>query len=88
MNFPPLDILGLVTLGLGAVVWCLRLEGRVNASQIQITALQESLKAHADTAVQIARLEEQIKALTAQMATQTELIKQLVPKPRSRQTGD
>ena len=65
-----------------AVVWNVRLEGKVFSQGEALKAAQIQIATHAETAVQIARLEEQIKGLTEQMRAQTDLIRQLLPKSR------
>lgn len=83
-----------ITLGLsavGAIVWLIRLEGRVNTAEKEQTAMRATFdtfraearvaeKAHSETALEIVRLQEQIKHLT-------DLIERLVdpsPTPRRR----
>lgn len=102
MGAPEYISLGLA--GVAAVVWLIRLEGRVNtAEKVNATAMadcdreQASIKAafetfraeakvaekaHSETAIEIVRLQEQIKHLT-------DLIERMVEKPvtRRRTTG-
>lgn len=103
MGAPEYITLGLA--GVAAVVWLIRLEGRVNtAEKVNSTAMADcdreqaalkaafiafqaeakvAEKAHSETAIEIVRLQEQIKHLT-------DLIERMVappPAPRRRTTG-
>ncbi|MFZ5667973.1 MAG: hypothetical protein ACOY4K_00615 [Pseudomonadota bacterium] len=53
---------------LAAVVWLVRLEGRVNAlntlTEAQATALKAAMDGHSATTIEVVRLQEQIKHLT------------------------
>ena len=72
---------------LGGIIWSVRLEGKAAANALRIAALESGLQEHSNTAVHIARLEEQIKSLSEQMKTQNELIRQLVAAPARRTTA-
>jgi len=72
---------------LGGIIWSVRLEGKAAANALRITSLEAGLAEHSNTAVHIARLEEQIKSLSEQMKTQNELIRQLVAAPARRTTA-
>lgn len=74
-----------LTLGAAGLVWCLRLEARVDANlksienqQKGVESLQKELEAHNGLAVQIARLEEQMKGLNTQLQAQNSLLRKLV----------
>lgn len=93
------EIITLALAGVAAVVWLIRLEGRVNtAEKVNATAIADcdkeqaamraafdtfraeakvAEKAHSETAIEIVRLQEQIKHLT-------DLIERMVEKPTPR----
>ena len=82
----------IITLGLaalGAVVWLVRLEGRVNTlntlTDTQGAALKAAIEGHSATTIEVVRLQEQIKHLT-------DLIERYFvpasPNRRSRNQGD
>lgn len=77
MTWIPLLSVG-VTLALaavGGIVWLVRLEGRLNAISGRVDVVEIAAKAHEETKIEVVRLQEQIKHLTA-------LIERLIDKPR------
>jgi hypothetical protein len=65
--------IALAVAGVGAIVWLVRLEGRVNSKadadrvvtlEAEVAALKVSAKTADDTKMEVVRLQEQIKHLT------------------------
>ena len=83
------EIISLLLAGVAAIVWLVRLEGRVNTlntlTDTQGAALKAAIEGHSATTIEVVRLQEQIKHLT-------DLIERYFvpasPNRRSRNQGD
>ncbi len=62
------EIISLALAGVTAIVWLVRLEGRVNTTDKEVATLRakadSDAKSSSETAIEIVRLQEQIKHLT------------------------
>jgi hypothetical protein len=62
------EIISLGLAGITAIVWLVRLEGRVNTTDKEVATLRakadSDAKSSSETAIEIVRLQEQIKHLT------------------------
>ena len=66
MNFPafgPGELLTLVGMAVGAVVWLVRLEGEVRVLKGAVADLQHADKGHAQSAIAIAEMRVELKLL-------------------------
>lgn len=57
-------VLAVVLAAIAGIAWLVRLEGRVTSVAARASALEEAAKAHAETKIEVVRLQEQIKHLT------------------------
>jgi hypothetical protein len=78
------EIISLALAGITAIVWLVRLEGRVNTTDKEVATLRakadSDAKSSSETAIEIVRLQEQIKHLT-------DLIERMAKPPERRRAA-